>query len=396
MLHHNLRLPGQAGRWCFRHHGDGRIHDLQPQVQPPPPLPAAATDWQGDWLSPPGVDLQINGLRGLAFPQLTTADLPALHQALRWLRQQGVGAVSPTLITSAVPAVHNSLAVLRQAREQQQAEETQLLGAHLEGPFLAPARRGAHPAAHLQPLELPRLQALLGPFTADVAIVTLAPELDPQQQCLQWLVAQGIVVSVGHTRATEAEARQAFAAGARMVTHAFNAMAPLLHRVPGVVGAACLASEPVVLGLIADGNHVAPTAAALLARMAPGRLALVSDVLAPYGLKDGAYGWDERRITVNNGCCRLEDGTLAGSTVGLLSGTTRLARWTRDPELAIAATTLQPRACTGAVADAAVLLRGQPLRQQLRWHWNAQQDRLRWEFAAGPPGDTPNADTPDA
>ena len=384
MLHHNLRLPGRPGRWCFRHHGDGRIHDLRPQVQLPLP-PAAATDWQGDWLSPPGVDLQINGLRGLAFPQLTTADLPALHQALRWLREQGVGAVSPTLVTSAVPAVHNSLAVLRQAREQQQPEETQLLGAHLEGPFLAPARRGAHPAAHLQPLELPRLQALLGPFTADVAIVTVAPELDPQQQCLQWLVDHGIVVSVGHTQATEAEARQAFAAGARMVTHAFNAMAPLLHRAPGVVGAACLAPEPVVLGLIADGNHVAPTVAALLARMAPGRLALVSDVLAPYGLRDGTCGWDERQITVTNGCCRLADGTLAGSTVGLLSGTSRLAHWTRDPELAIAATTLQPRACTGAVADAVALLRGQPLQQQLRWHWNARQARLQWAFGAEPP-----------
>ena len=352
-----------------------------------------AIDWHGDWLSPPGVDLQINGLQGLAFPRLGTADLPALHQALHWLRQQGVEAISPTLVTSPVHTLHHSLAVLHQARQQQHAQEARLLGAHLEGPFLAQARRGAHPPAHLQPLELQRLQDLLGPFAPDIAIVTLAPELEPQQQCLRWLVQQGIVVSVGHTQANDTEAQQAFSAGARMVTHAFNAMEPLLHRAPGVVGAACLASEPVVLGLIADGVHVAPTVATLLTRMAPGRVALVSDALAPYGLSDGLYCWDDRQMRVSNGCCRLEDGTLAGTTVGLLTGVTRLAHWTRDPELAIAAATLEPRLCLGATADAPQLLQGQPLQQQLRWRWDAQQNSLHWGLATGLP-DRPELQQP--
>ena len=143
----NLRLPEEANRrWRVAIDGQGRIAALQPL---PPGSRAAGSDWQGDWLSPAGVDLQINGGLGLAFPELTPADLPRLEELLELLWRDGVEAICPTLVTCAVAPLRQALAVLREARAAHRPGRCQLLGAHLEGPFLAPARRGAHPLAHL-------------------------------------------------------------------------------------------------------------------------------------------------------------------------------------------------------------------------------------------------------
>jgi hypothetical protein len=124
----------------------GRIAALQPIA---PGSCASGVDWRGDWLSPAGVDLQINGGLGLAFPELTATDLPLLEELLELLWRDGVEAICPTLVTCAVAPLREALTVLRQARATHRPGRCQLLGAHLEGPFLAPARRGAHPLAHL-------------------------------------------------------------------------------------------------------------------------------------------------------------------------------------------------------------------------------------------------------
>ena len=131
-----------------------------------------------------------------------------------------------------------------------------------------------------------------------------------------------------------------------MVTHAFNAMPDMHRRAPGPVAAAALRGD-IALGLIADGVHVAPTMAVLLQRLAPQQLVLVSDALGPYGLPDGTYRWDERPLIVEQGSCRLEDGTLAGVTLPLLEAVRRLARWGGDAEGTIAAATLHPRRVLG-------------------------------------------------
>ena len=378
----HLRLPGEPGFWCFRLDEQGVVRDLRPEPEASPAPeghPPHHWDWQGDWLSPAAVDLQINGLQGLWFGHLEAEQLDALRQALVWLRQQGVEAVCPTLITGPPPRLRQSLALLRQVRQQQSANEARLLGAHLEGPFLALNKRGAHPQRHVQPLTLAHLKQLMDGFsTEDVALVTMAPELDPQHEALGWLVEQGIVVALGHTEANQTQATAAFAAGARLLTHTFNAMPPLLHRAPGPVAAAALAPEPVFLGLIADGVHVDPAVAVLLTRMAPGRVVLVSDALAPYGLAEGRYPWGKRWITVQQGTCRLENGTMAGTTVGILEGACRLAHWNQQPDEAILAATARPRACLGHGAAVVQHLQGKVLSRLLRWRWQPEAARLDW------------------
>jgi len=136
------------------------------------------------------------------------------------------------------------------------------------------------------------------------------------------------------------------------------------------------------MGLIADGVHVDPTMAVLLQRLAPQQLVLVSDSLAPYGLKDGKYRWDERVLLVEKGTCRLEDGTLAGVTLPLLEGSRRLATWSGEPAAAIWAATMAPRQVMGNGRTLDELLVNQPLTDLLRWQWKPDTEELIWKHAA--------------
>ena len=166
--------------------------------------------------------------------------------------------------------------------------------------------------------------------------------------------------------------------GLSMLTHALNAMPDMHRRAPGPVAAALLQGD-VALGLIADGVHVAPTMAVLLQRLAPDRVVIVSDALAPYGLADGIHRWDERELHVTNGSCRLADGTLAGVTLPLLEGAVRLARWSGRPERAIAAATVLPRRVLGEQRSLPQLLVGRPLNETLRWRQG--EEGLQWQRA---------------
>jgi N-acetylglucosamine-6-phosphate deacetylase len=223
------------------------------------------------------------------------------------------------------------------------------------------------------------LERRINGFEREIALVTLAPELDGAGEVIAALRRHGITVSLGHSAASEAQAASAYAAGVAMVTHAFNAMPGLHHRDPGPLAAALLRGD-VALGLIADGVHVAPTMAVLLQRLAPDQVVLVSDALAPYGLGEGQHRWDERLLIVADGSCRLADGTLAGVTLPLLEGARRLARWSGRPGLAIAAATLLPRRVLGDHRSADALLRGRSMRECLRWR--EVRGALDWQAAA--------------
>ena len=375
--HTNLRLPEAAGmparRWRLGVDHSGCIARLEPL---PPGSEGAGENWQGDWLSPAGVDLQINGGLGLPFPELTPQQLPRLLELLELLWRDGVEAIAPTFVTCAVEPLRQGLAVLEEARRQHRPGRCRLLGAHLEGPFLAEPRRGAHPAEHLCAPSLQALEQRIAGFEDAIALVTLAPELEGVDAVIAALRQRGVVVSLGHSAANEAQARRAYQQGVAMLTHTFNAMPGLHHRAPGPVGA-LLGSPPVALGLIADGVHVAPAMAALLQRLFPEQVVLVSDALAPYGLPAGQYPWDARTIQVERGSCRLEDGTLAGTTLTLLEGAIRLAGWTGDAAAAIRAATVLPRRVLGQVEAVEQQLLGQPLAHTLRWS-QAPTQPLTW------------------
>jgi N-acetylglucosamine-6-phosphate deacetylase len=332
-------------------------------------------DLQGDWLSLGGIDLQINGALGLAFPDLEVADLPKLQEICDFLWHQGVDGFLPTIVTTSVEKIQRSLATIAQfMATQKQSNTAQVLGVHLEGPFLNYQKRGAHPEQYLLPLTIEHLQQVLGDYSQIVKVITLAPELDNSNQAITDLRDKNITVSLGHSQATATEAAAAFLQGASMVTHGFNAMPSLHHRQPGLLGAA-IVNPDVYCGLIADGNHVCPTMVEIILKASNYEqgIFLVSDALSPLGLADGVYPWDERQITVTQGTARLADGTFSGTTLPLLVGVENLVKWGCDPERAIAMATKSSRKAI-ALPDITV---GQKA-NLLRWHWDEGQQKLSW------------------
>jgi len=336
---------------------------------------AVVLDLAGDWLSLGGVDLQINGGLGLAFPDLEAKDLPLLHKICDFLYAQGVDSFLPTIVTTSLDKIQLSLATIADFMTNQPKINTaQILGVHLEGPCLNYEKRGAHPAKYLLPLTVENLKQVLGEYGQVVKIMTLAPELDPTHAAIAYLREQNIIISLGHSLATAQEAQITFAKGASMVTHAFNAMPSLHHRQPGLLGAA-IVDPNVYCGLIADGNHVCSTMMEIILRASnySQGIFLVSDALSPMGLSDGVYPWDEREIIVTAGTARLADGTLSGTTLPLLVGVENLVRWGCDIAMAIAMATESPRKAIG--------LSGIKIGQTanfLRWHWHEPERQLSW------------------
>jgi len=330
-------------------------------------------DLRGDWVSLGGVDLQINGALGLAFPELKAENFDFLQKISEYLWDVGVDGFLPTLVTTSVDNIQRSLAVIADFISRQKVG-SQILGVHLEGPFLNLQKRGAHPAEYLLPLTIEQVKRVLGDYAQIIKVITLAPELDPTDEVIPYLRSKGIIVSLGHSLATATQAEEAFKLGATMVTHAFNAMPPLHHREPGLLGAAII-NPDVMCGFIADGEHVSPIMLQILLRASHQGLFLVSDALSPLGLPDGVYPWDTRQIEVKNGTARLADGTLSGTTLPLLVGVQNLVKWgICNIEEAIAFATDAPRQAIGLSG----ISPNQPA-NLLRWHWDEATKELTWQ-----------------
>ncbi|ACB53985.1 N-acetyl-glucosamine-6-phosphate deacetylase [Crocosphaera subtropica ATCC 51142] len=336
-------------------------------------------DAKGDWISLGGIDLQINGGLGLPFTDIQEKHLPKLHQICEFLWQEGIDGFLPTLVTTSVDNIQRSLSILERFIKIQTEENVptaKVLGVHLEGPFLNHEKKGAHPAQYLLTPSVEAIEWLLGNYESIVKIITLAPELDITNEVIPYLSSRGIVASLGHSQANAKEAKKAFEMGASMVTHAFNAMPPLHHRQPGLLGEAIINSN-VYCGLIADGNHVCPTMIELLLRgsLYERGVFLVSDALAPIGLGDGVYPWDNRQIEVKQGTARLANGTLAGTTLPLLVGVKNLVEWQLCPiGNGIALATESPRKAIKLPA----MSPGQPA-NLLQWHWDNENNQLNWK-----------------
>jgi N-acetylglucosamine-6-phosphate deacetylase len=367
----NALIPGYVGvqEMAIEH---GKIREIGEHLTADD-LPCL--DVGGDWISLGGVDLQINGALGLAFPDVRMEDFDRLNEICDYLWAQGVDGFLPTIVTTSIDNIHRSLAVFADFMSNQRQDTAQILGVHLEGPFLNRQKRGAHPAAYLLPLTLDRLDDVLGEYAHIVKAITLAPELDPTGEVVPYLRSLDIIVSLGHSLANLEQAESAFGSGASMVTHAFNAMPGLHHREPGLLGAA-LTHAGVQCGFIADGQHIHPTMLQLLLRSGnyTEGLFLVSDALSPLGLPDGKYPWDTRKIEVIGGTARLPDGTLSGTTLSLLVGVQNLVKWgVCDIGHAIALATIAPRHAInipdGYVGQSANLL---------RWQVEGEQN-LTWE-----------------
>lgn len=320
---------------------------------------AAVVDAQGHWLTPGFIDLHCHGGGGHPYD-----DGPEeMRAALATHRAHGTTRSLISHVANPLASLRESLGVVAELA----ATDPLVLGSHLEGPFLAPERRGAHDARFLREPEPEAVEELLGAARGTLRTATIAPELPNALEAIGVLIEAGVVVGVGHTAADYAQASRAFEVGARLLTHAFNAMPGIHHRAPGPVMAA-IENPEVTLELVLDGLHVHPSVAALLFREAPGRVALVTDAMAAAGASDGDYRLGGLNVTVHDGLAVLSGtDTIAGSTLtqdAALRNAVTLAGV--DPVAAVAALTRTPahvlgedhrlgRLHTGYVADAVLL-----------------------------------------
>ncbi|MCU1441193.1 MAG: nagA [Rhodoglobus sp.] len=305
----------------------------------PGPSPAEV-DVGGHWLVPGFIDLHGHGGGGHSFD-----DGPdELLAALATHRAHGTTRSVVSLVANPIAALRASLGMIADLA----ASDPLILGSHLEGPFLAPDNRGAHNLEFLLEPQPYEVEELIGAARGTLRQLTIAPELPGSMEAIDVLVEAGIAVAIGHTRADERLAHEAFDRGARILTHAFNAMPGIHHRDPGPVVAA-FDDERVTLELILDGKHVHPSVAHLAFGAAPGRIALVTDAMAAAGSVDGDYTLGSLNVTVHEGLAMLRGtNTIAGSTLTQDSAFRQAMRDAHvTPTEAIAALTLTPARALG-------------------------------------------------
>jgi N-acetylglucosamine-6-phosphate deacetylase len=278
-------------------------------------------------LVPGLVDLQVNGYFGV---EMQAADPVGWATVIERLPATGCTAFLPTFITAPVRQLADALGCVAEYLPARRWPGhaghdrpgighggARVLGVHLEGPFISPRRRGAHNPDWIVPPEPAALDELLAAGAGLVRLVTLAPEMDGGLAAVSQLAGAGVLVSVGHSNATAAQVAAAAGAGARMVTHLFNAQPGVKSREPGVVGQA-LADPRLTSGLIVDTHHVAMANCTLAFAAAPGRICLVTDAAACAGMPPGEYLLGGEPITLPPGAGvppRRADGGLAGSAL---------------------------------------------------------------------------------
>jgi len=332
----------------------GRIAAILP---PGAVADAEAQPLDGGILAPGFVDLQVNGGGGLMIDGAVSAERLATIAAAH--ARQGATAILPTLITDLPEATRAAIAATAEAIAQ---GVPGIAGLHLEGPHLSVARKGAHDPALIRPMDEADLALLCdAAATLPALIVTLAPESASPAQIAR-LSAAGATVSLGHSDADAATLAACVEAGARMVTHLFNAMSPLASREPGLVGTA-LDDGRLWAGLIADGVHVHPAVirTALAAKRGPGAIFLVTDSMAPAGSDIAEFELGGRRILRRDGRLTLADGTLAGADLDMPRALRVLTGEVGVPlATALAMATARPAQAAGLAARHGHLAPGRP------------------------------------
>lgn len=279
--------------------GNGRFPDVSGTV--------GRVDVAGDWLVPGFIDLHGHGGGGHSYDD----DAGEIMAAVATHRTHGTTRSVLSLVANPLAQLRASLGVIAELTEI----DPTILGSHLEGPFLAEGRRGAHNPAYLRSPQPYELEELIGASRETLRQLTIAPELPGALEAVDVLVEAGVAVAIGHTEADFDLAQEAFDRGARILTHAFNAMNGIHHRAPGPLVAA-FEDERVTIELILDGLHVHPDVAGMAFRSAPGRVALITDAMAAAGASDGDYQLGTLNVTVRNGLAVLRGtDTIAGSTL---------------------------------------------------------------------------------
>lgn len=289
----------------------GRREDFSPEAV------EEILELDDELLVPGFIDVHIHGFAG---SDAMDGEVEALETIARSIVQYGVSSFLPTTMTGEKKALEKSLKAIRRLQEGKVAGGARILGAHVEGPFISANYPGAQAKDHIVDFTANEAAGLVGLFAEYrdvIKIMTIAPEISGALDYISGH-SSDIIFSLGHTAASFATAAEAFAKGARGVSHLFNAMAPFHHREPGLIGAA-LGQQEVYTELICDGIHVHPAVYELLLQQKGNRrILLISDAMRGGGLADGVYEFGGQAVSVEKGsCCLLESGRLAGSVLNL-------------------------------------------------------------------------------
>ncbi|MFD8381803.1 N-acetylglucosamine-6-phosphate deacetylase [Streptomyces sp. NPDC059679] len=292
-------------------------------------------------LIPGLIDLQVNGYQGVNFSH---ADENEWRRAAHCLPETGVTAFAAAFVTASIQDLAESLRHCNAAMNTPpRGGQARLLGAHLEGPFLSPAHPGAHDVTLFCDPEPARIRPLLDAALAGtLAIITLAPERTFALEAIKQFVSAGTLVCLGHTDATADQTMAAIDAGARCVTHLYNAQRPFHHRDPGIIGQS-LTDPRISFSLVLDDHHLSHQAAAMAFGLAADRLVLVTDAVAAAGMPPGQYQLGGRTIhTAPNRPPTSADGAFAGSTLRLDHALANAVRLGLPLPEAVAAATTRP------------------------------------------------------
>lgn len=302
---------------------------------------AKVIDARGLKVVPGLIDIHSHGAVGCDF---SDGSVTGLKKILRYQKACGVTSFCPTTMTLPVKKLLQVMesAFMAGAEEDQAA----IAGINMEGPFLDPARRGAHREEFIVPPDVDLFRKCQEACKGKIRLVTLAPNVKGADRFLEEVKGE-VTVSLGHTDADYENAKSAFDRGASHVTHLYNAMAPFRHRTPGLVGAA-FDSPHVMAELIADGIHVHPSVVrSTFAMFGRDRIVLISDSTMAAGMEDGMYRLGGQDVTVRRGKAQLADGTIAGSAVNLFECMKSAVRFGAKEEDAILASTANPAKSIG-------------------------------------------------
>jgi N-acetylglucosamine-6-phosphate deacetylase len=359
---------------------DGRIAAVGRRQDVTLPRGAKEYDARAHTVVPGFIDIHVHGAGGR---DVMDGSPEALQTIASVLARHGTTSLLATTVSAPADRTCGSVAAIaRYIANPSPSGRAEILGIHFEGPFINASRRGVHPAESLATPSVQSLNALLAAANGQARILTLAPELPGALEVIDAAQAAGLIVALGHTDATYAEACAGFQHGIRHAVHVFNAMRPFSHRETGALGAV-LTDVEITAEIIADGVHVDdPAIRLLLAAKGPDRVLLVSDGTAATAMPDGSYRLGTFAFTVSGGVCRNSEGKLAGSTLTLDRAVRHMVRLGVPLARAVQMATLNPARrlgiestkgllAVGADADlvwlndrlevAAVMIHGKPL-----------------------------------
>lgn len=328
---------------------DRYIAEISSRASRTVPANAKVVDFGDATLAPGFLDIHIHGGAGLDLMRASAAEMPHLGQ---FLVSHGVTGYFATTVAAPIDATCAALGRLADAIEQEAQTrdgniQARPLGIHLEGPFLSHKRRGVHPPEYLVEPTIPVFERLWQAARGHVRMITIAPEIPGAMEVIAEAARRNVCVSIGHSDAELPAARDAVKAGAHHATHTFNAMRPLDHRNPGIIGEV-LSDDAITADIIVDGIHVSPEVVKLfLQAKGPERAVLITDAISATGMPDGRYQLGPIQVEVRDGRCMAGE-SLAGSVLTMdraVRNVTKFSNWTLRE--AVRAATLNPAQAVG-------------------------------------------------